>query len=68
MTNQELRAIRQKLGLTQAELAAVLGYELPLTVSTMERETNPKPIPKHVALLLIAYRDGYRPENWPSKS
>ncbi|MBZ9921474.1 helix-turn-helix domain-containing protein [Mesorhizobium sp. BR1-1-7] len=67
MTNHEFRAIRQRLGITQAQLARVLGYELPLTVSTMERETNPKPIPELLARLMRAYDEGYRPPDWPRK-
>lgn len=65
MTNHQFRAIRMKLGLTQAQLAEVLGYETPLTISTYERETNPRNIPHHVAMLMIAFRDGYRPKHWP---
>lgn len=65
MTNHEFRTIRKSLGLTQAQLARVLKYELPLTISTYERATNPRPVPTHVALLMEAYRAGYRPENWP---
>lgn len=66
MTNTQFRTIRLKLDLTQAQLAAVLGYEHPLTISTYERETNPRDIPRHVAMLMIAFRDGYRPKGWPS--
>lgn len=65
MNNQEFRAIRQRLGLTQAQLARVLRYETALTVSTYERETNPRPIPTHVELLMNAYDEGYRPKDWP---
>lgn len=65
MTNNDFRAIRQRLGITQAQLAAVLGYGLPLTISTMERETNPRPIPHAIALLMRAYDEGYRPSEWP---
>ncbi len=65
MTNHEFRAIRNKLGLTQAQLATVLGYSGALTVSTMERETNPKPIPGLLARLMRAYDAGYRPDDWP---
>jgi len=66
MTNHEFRAIRQSLGLTQAQLSRVLHYETPLTISTYERATNPRPVPTHVALLMVAYRDGYRPADWPA--
>lgn len=65
MTNHELRAIRKRLGLTQAELAAILGYSGALTVSTMERATNPRPVPDLLARLMQAYDAGYRPDDWP---
>lgn len=65
MTNDEFRAIRQRLGLTQAQLSRVLRYETALTVSTYERATNPRPVPTHVALLMTAYDEGYRPQDWP---
>lgn len=65
MTNLEFRAIRNRLGLTQAQLARVLHYDLPLTVSTYERDTNPRNIPRHVAMLMAAYDEGYRPKDWP---
>ena len=65
MTNQEFREIRQRLGLTQAQVAMVLMYRAALTVSTYERATNPRKIPDHVALLMRAYDDGYRPPDWP---
>lgn len=66
MTNEEFRAIRQRLGLTQAQLSRVLRYETPLTISTYERAKNPRQIPTHVALLMVAYDEGYRPKDWPT--
>lgn len=66
MTNHEFRSIRQRLGLTQAQLSRVLRYQTSLTVSTYEREKNPRPIPTHVALLMAAYDEGYRPQDWPN--
>ena len=65
MTPVEFKSIRLRLGLTQAELADVLGYPHPMQVSVLERATNPKPVPRHVALLMRAYDDGYRPDGWP---
>lgn len=65
MTNHEFRAIRQRLGLTQAELAAVLGYAHVMTVSVYERETNPRPIPHLLAMAMAAMDSGWRPDNWP---
>lgn len=65
MDNDEFRAIRKRLGLTQAQLAAVLLYPRAMQVSEIERPTNPRPVPRHVALLMKAYDEGYRPEGWP---
>lgn len=65
MTNDEFRAIRRRLGLSQAQLASVLLYPRAMQVSEIERPTNPRPVPRHVALLMKAYNDGYRPEGWP---
>lgn len=65
MTNEQFRSIRARVGLTQAQLARVLHYETALTISTYERDKNPRPIPTHVALLMEAYDAGYRPMNWP---
>ena len=65
MNNLEFRAIRQRLGLTQAQLSRLLQYETPLTVSTYERATNPRAVPTHVALIMTAYDEGYRPKDWP---
>ena len=65
MNNEEFKKIRLRLGLTQAQLAAVLGYSIPMQVSELEREKNPKSVPRHVAMLMEAFDDGYRPKNWP---
>lgn len=61
MTPAEFRAIRQKLGLTQAELAALLGYGTPLRISEFERATNPRPVPRLLALVMLAMDSGWRP-------
>lgn len=65
MDNNEFRAIRARLGLTQAQLAKILGYPRATQVSEIERPTNPKPVPRHVAMLMVAYDEGYRPQGWP---
>lgn len=65
MNNEEFRSIRKRIGLTQAQLSEVLRYKSPLTVSTYERDSNPRQVPTHVALLMVAYDRGYRPEDWP---
>lgn len=65
MTNVEFAGIRERLGLTQADLARVLDYASAMNVSAMEREATPRAIPKHIARLMRAYDAGYRPADWP---
>jgi len=62
MTPEEFRAARVQLGLTQAELARVLGYGKPIRVSEIERGIrNPS---QSAVRLVQAYLAGYRPEDW----
>ena len=68
MDNIEAKAIRARLGLTQAQLADAVGLATSLSVSEFERPPNPKPVPRLWALLLKAYDDGYRPDNWPKRN
>jgi transcriptional regulator with XRE-family HTH domain len=65
MTPTALRTARKQLGLTQAELAAVLslGAGGQGTVSRWERGDIALSGP--VARLVSAYLDGYRPPDWP---
>jgi len=49
MTSDEIKAIREGLGLTQAQLAQLLGVH-PITISKWERGVAP-PQPYHAALL-----------------
>lgn len=65
MTPAQFRRIRENLGFTQQELAEFLGYGRALRISEFERETNPRPVPELLARLMVAYRDGYRPKDWP---
>lgn len=66
MTNAEFRQIRASLNLTQVQLAHVLGYQHSQNVANFEQVAHPRDIPRRVALLMNAYADGYRPDNWPS--
>jgi transcriptional regulator with XRE-family HTH domain len=66
MTPAEFRAIRLRLGFTQAELAAFLDYGSPMRISEFERDTNPRPVPPLLARLMLAYDAGYRPADWPA--
>jgi len=63
----EFKATRQKLGLTQRELADVLGYASALTISSMERSALRRKVPFHVHLLMQAMDQGFRPESWPKE-
>lgn len=65
MTNVEFSEIRRRIGLTQSQLATLLGYSSPLQISSFERATNPRQVPTLLALLMKAYDDGYRPNDWP---
>lgn len=65
MTPAEFRSIREKIGFTQAGLAVFLGYGKAIRVSEFERATNPRPVPDHLARLMTAYDEGYRPKDWP---
>lgn len=57
MTGGEFKAIRKKLDLTQAELANMLGYSTAVRISEFERATNPVPVPRLVALLMMAMNE-----------
>lgn len=65
MTNEQFAEIRAKLGLTHKQLALVLGYGARTRIS--ELECGLRDIPNHIALLMTAYNEGYRPkEGWPA--
>lgn len=67
-THDQVRAARDELGLTQAQLAAVLGCTLQ-HVKAMEAapdRRNPRSVRPAYARLLRAYLDGYRPADWPA--
>lgn len=66
LTRARFRELRLSLGLTQPELARVLGYADRMNVALME---NPSPsgrdVPPAIARLMQAYAAGYRPDDWP---
>jgi transcriptional regulator with XRE-family HTH domain len=61
MTPDEFRAIRLRLGMTQAQLADFLDYGSPVRISEFERATNPRPVPRLLALVMRALDSGWRP-------
>lgn len=64
MTPAEIKQARQSLGLTQAQLAAALGYGAAVRVSELER--GARTASATTVRLLRAYIDGYRPDDWPA--
>jgi transcriptional regulator with XRE-family HTH domain len=63
MTPADFRAARLSLGLTQAQLAAVMGYSGQSRIAEIETGARN---PSHAAQRLMdAYVAGYRPDDWP---
>lgn len=60
----EITAAREALGLSQAQLARVLGCARG-TISRIEGRTL-KPNTQ-IQRLVAAYQSGYRPPDWPTK-
>ncbi len=54
MTNAEFKAIRKRLGLTQKQLAEVLGYR-PLTISSFE--TGRRPVKRNLEVKMMRLDD-----------
>ena len=67
MTPAELKSIRLALNLSGAEFARLLGYGGNYSRQMMyELEAGIKPVREPQRRLAIAYRDGYRPDDWPT--
>ena len=64
MTGDEFRTGREVLGLTQAMLAAIMGYGSASRISEIENRAT---VPAQTALLMRAYLTGYRPDDWPTQ-
>ena len=66
MTPQEMQQIRQSLGLSLSQWATLLGYEgAHARTQAHDLETGRRPIREPQRRLAEAYRDGYRPRDWP---
>jgi transcriptional regulator with XRE-family HTH domain len=65
MTPDEFKDIRMLLGLTQAELARVLGYAHRNGVAILENAASGRRASAQVERLMRAYEAGYRPADWP---
>jgi DNA-binding transcriptional regulator YiaG len=67
MTPQDIKRLRDDLGLSAADLAALLETD-ENTVRRMEmrRDTKNARLPaRRMTRLMQAYRDGWRPHDWP---
>ncbi|MEM8581101.1 MAG: helix-turn-helix transcriptional regulator [Pseudomonadota bacterium] len=67
MTHEQIKEARQELGLTLQQFAQVLDTDA-RTIRRMEtspdNSTHRAPAVRMVRLI-TAYRDGYRPADWP---
>ena len=63
MTPAEFQTARRALGLTQAQLAQVMGFS---SVSTIRRQEVGETDNPAAARLMAAYLSGYRPDDWPT--
>ena len=62
MTGAEFKAGREALGLTQTQLAKLVGYGSQSRIAEVEGRAVAPACPSR---LLRAYLDGYRPADWP---
>lgn len=62
MTPEEIKAARKALGLTQAQLAQVMGYKRTYLTNL---EAGREVLGAQGVRLLAAYLEGYRPRDWP---
>ena len=66
MTPDEMHQIRQALGLSLTQGASMLGYQGEhARTQAFDLETGRRPIRDAQRRLAEAYRDGYRPSDWP---
>ncbi len=63
MTPAEFRAARQSLGLTQHQMARLIGLGSFRRVS--EIENGARAVQDAHVLLMRVYLSGWRPDNWP---
>lgn len=62
VTGSEFKAARESLGLTQTQLAKLIGYGSQSRIAEVEAREAAPSCPSR---LLRAYLDGYRPADWP---
>ena len=64
MTPAAFRAGRNALGLTQKQLAMLMGYGCKQRITEIERPGRDA-VPFRAGRLMEAYLQGYRPPDWP---
>lgn len=65
MTGAEVRDARKRLGLTQTQLAELMGMTGASYISRIEKDVQA--IGSSSQRLVQAYLEGYRPKDWPLK-
>lgn len=68
MSPEEFRDAQRRLGLSDRDLAWVLGYDDEQHVRRLKAPvgaSHHRPVKGYVARLMRAYLDGYRPPDWP---
>ncbi len=68
MTPEEFRDAQTMLGLTDTELAVVLGIDNPQHIRRLKADSNKahhRVVQRSHVRLLRAYLNGYRPDDWP---
>lgn len=66
MSAAQIAAAREQLGLTQEQLAPLLGFEKRHSLASLE--TGARTILAAQQRLLNAYLAGYRPDDWPAET
>lgn len=66
MDHVEFKRLRSEIGLTQTQLARLLGYQQVQSVRQFEAPGIARAVPPAIARLLTAYAEGYRPKDWPA--
>lgn len=65
MNAEQIKHARSNLGLTQSQMAKLLGYGAVARISEIENGSRDPGI--SVVRLLQAYMEGYRPDDWPDQ-
>lgn len=65
MTPAEFKEARRTLGLSAADLGAILDTD-PRTIRRWESEADPRPVNPIAARVVGWMLDGYRPPGWPA--